>query len=133
MFSRVEHGSPDRDRRRLAFGAKTVGSSIAREAGVLQQWRQFAQARQSADLGTVMGSRFWQTSVMLTTVRKYRHVRVSDPGRLIDGDLELVLVEKYPGDPTINYVPAYLIQDDTWLVRIKKSVVSNSELAIRTI
>ena len=30
-----------------------------------------------------------------------------DPGRLIDGDLELVLVEKYPGDPTINYVPAY--------------------------
>ena len=30
-----------------------------------------------------------------------------EPGRLIDGDLELVLVEKYPGDPTINYVPAY--------------------------
>ncbi len=30
-----------------------------------------------------------------------------DPGRLIDGDLELVLVENYPGDPAINYVPAY--------------------------
>jgi predicted acetyltransferase len=30
-----------------------------------------------------------------------------DPGRLIDGDLELVLVEKYPGDTAINYVPAY--------------------------
>ena len=30
-----------------------------------------------------------------------------DPGRLIDGDLELILVEKYPGDPAINYVPAY--------------------------
>jgi tagatose 1,6-diphosphate aldolase len=30
-----------------------------------------------------------------------------DPGRLIDGDLELVLVQKYPGDPAINYVPAY--------------------------
>ena len=30
-----------------------------------------------------------------------------DPGRLVDGDLELVLVERYPGDPTIGYVPAY--------------------------
>jgi tagatose 1,6-diphosphate aldolase len=30
-----------------------------------------------------------------------------DPGRLIDGELELVLVEQYPGDPAINYVPAY--------------------------
>ncbi len=30
-----------------------------------------------------------------------------DPGRLIDEDLELVLAEKYPGDPAINYVPAY--------------------------
>ena len=32
---------------------------------------------------------------------------LDDPSRLIDGDLELVLAEKYPGDPTINYVPAY--------------------------
>jgi predicted acetyltransferase len=30
-----------------------------------------------------------------------------DPGELIDADLELLLVEKYPGDPTIDYVPAY--------------------------
>ena len=30
-----------------------------------------------------------------------------DPGRLIDRDLELVLVEKYPGNPAIDYVPAY--------------------------
>jgi predicted acetyltransferase len=30
-----------------------------------------------------------------------------NPGRLVDEDLELVLVEKYPGDPAINYVPAY--------------------------
>jgi tagatose 1,6-diphosphate aldolase len=30
-----------------------------------------------------------------------------DPGPLIDGDLVLVLNEKYPGDPAINYVPAY--------------------------
>jgi len=55
---------------------QAVASSIAREADVLQQWQQFAQARQSEDLVTVMESRFWQTSVMLTTVRKYRYVRV---------------------------------------------------------
>lgn len=30
-----------------------------------------------------------------------------DPGKLVDGDLELVLTEQYPGDPAINYVPAY--------------------------
>ena len=30
-----------------------------------------------------------------------------DPGRLIDGDLELVLVEKCPGDSTVGHVPAY--------------------------
>lgn len=30
-----------------------------------------------------------------------------DPGRLIDGDLELILVEKYPGDPAIHHLPAY--------------------------
>jgi predicted acetyltransferase len=30
-----------------------------------------------------------------------------NPGKLMDNDLELVLVEKYPGDPAINYVPAY--------------------------
>ena len=30
-----------------------------------------------------------------------------DPSRLADEELELVLVEKYPGDPSIGYVPAY--------------------------
>ena len=30
-----------------------------------------------------------------------------DPGPLIDGDLVLVLKEEYPGDPLLNYVPAY--------------------------
>jgi predicted acetyltransferase len=30
-----------------------------------------------------------------------------DPGDLQDGDLELVLAEAYPGDPTIGFVPAY--------------------------
>lgn len=30
-----------------------------------------------------------------------------DPGRLVDGDMELVLAEKYPGNPAIAHVPAY--------------------------
>ena len=30
-----------------------------------------------------------------------------DPGRLVDGDLELVLVRKVPADPARGYVPAY--------------------------
>ena len=30
-----------------------------------------------------------------------------DPGQLTDGELELVLVEKRPGNPALNYVPAY--------------------------
>jgi thymidylate kinase len=44
---------------------QAAASAIAREADVLQQWRQFARTRQSADLVTIMESRFWQTSVML--------------------------------------------------------------------
>jgi len=30
-----------------------------------------------------------------------------NPGRLIDKELELVLLEEYPGNPAIGYVPAY--------------------------
>ncbi len=30
-----------------------------------------------------------------------------DPGQLVDDDLELVVIEKYPGDPTIGFVPTY--------------------------
>lgn len=30
-----------------------------------------------------------------------------NPGHLVDNDLELVLVEEYPGNPDIGYVPAY--------------------------
>jgi len=30
------------------------------------------------------------------------HAAVYDPGKLRDNDLELVLVEKYPGDATIG-------------------------------
>ena len=28
-------------------------------------------------------------------------------GKLVDDDLELLLIEQYPGDPNIGYVPAY--------------------------
>jgi hypothetical protein len=47
---------------------QVIASSMAREADMLQQWQQFAQARQSEDPVTVMESRFWQTSVMLMYV-----------------------------------------------------------------
>ncbi len=30
-----------------------------------------------------------------------------DPGPLIDGELELVLVERYPGNPALGYSPSY--------------------------
>ena len=30
-----------------------------------------------------------------------------DPGKLIDGDLELILVHKYPGNHAIGHVPSY--------------------------
>ena len=30
-----------------------------------------------------------------------------NPGQLVDDDLELVLVERYPGNPDIGYVPVY--------------------------
>ena len=30
-----------------------------------------------------------------------------DPGELVDRDLALILVGKYPGDPDMNYVPVY--------------------------
>lgn len=32
---------------------------------------------------------------------------LQNPGPLIDGDLELILREAYPGDPEIGWVPAY--------------------------
>ena len=47
---------------------QVTASSMAREANMLQQWQQFAQARQSEELVTVMESRFWQTSMMLMYV-----------------------------------------------------------------
>ena len=41
------------------------------------------------------------------TGQDMKPLELYDPGRLIDDDLELVLMEKYPGDPTIDHAPAY--------------------------
>ena len=58
-----------------------------------------------------------------------------DPGRLADGELELILIEKYPGDPTINYVPAYkfrmtLVGQDEEIGRVELRVGSTNHLAM---
>jgi tagatose 1,6-diphosphate aldolase len=59
-----------------------------------------------------------------------------DPGRLVDGDLELALVEKYPGDTSIAYVPAYRFKmkragrDDEELGNIELRV-GNTERLVR--
>lgn len=50
-----------------------------------------------------------------------------NPGKLIDKELELVLVERYPGNPAINYVPAYkfkmtLVGQDEEIGRIELRV-----------
>jgi len=51
-----------------------------------------------------------------------------DPGKLIDGDLELILVEKYPGNPAINYVPCYKFR--MTLVGDHKAAVGQIDLRI---
>jgi tagatose 1,6-diphosphate aldolase len=58
-----------------------------------------------------------------------------DPGRLIDGDLELVLVETYPGDPDINYAPAYkfkmtLVGQDEEIGRIQLRIGQEHHLVM---
>ncbi len=37
-----------------------------------------------------------------------------DPGKLVDNDLELLLVERYPGDSNVGYVPAYKFKMIRW-------------------
>jgi tagatose 1,6-diphosphate aldolase len=59
--------------------------------------------------------------------------RFSDPGPLVDGDLELLLVEAYGGNPFKNYVPAYrfkMIQtgSDTKLGEIELRIGNTEEL-----
>lgn len=50
-----------------------------------------------------------------------------DPGPLIDDDLVLVLREEYPGDPAINYVPAYKFK---MRLRDQPEEIGNIELRI---
>lgn len=56
-----------------------------------------------------------------------------DPGRLIDGELELVLVEEYRGDAAKEYVPAYrfkmrLVGQDEDIGRIELRVGNTEHL-----
>jgi tagatose 1,6-diphosphate aldolase len=58
-----------------------------------------------------------------------------DPGKLIDNDLELVLVERYPGDAAINYMPAYkfrmtLVGQDQEIGRIELRVGNTKHLVM---
>jgi len=45
-----------------------------------------------------------------------------DPGKLVDGDLELLLIDKYPGDPALRWAPAY---------RFKMTLVGRNDLVGR--
>ena len=58
-----------------------------------------------------------------------------DPGKLVDEELELVLVEKYPGDPTIGHVPAYkfrmtLVGQDEKIGRIELRVGNTNHIVM---
>jgi thymidylate kinase len=46
--------------------ARVTATSLARQASVLQQWQRFAQTRQAEPVVSIIESRFWQTSEMLT-------------------------------------------------------------------
>lgn len=46
--------------------AQVTATSLARQASVLQQWRRFAQNTQAEPVVSLIESRFWQTSEMLT-------------------------------------------------------------------
>lgn len=48
--------------------------------------------------------------------------RFHNPGRLVDGELELVLLDKYPGDPVLKWVPTY---------RFKMTLLGRSDLVGR--
>jgi len=96
---------------------QAVASSIAREADVLHQWQQFAQARQSADLVTVMESRFWQTSVMLMYVAGHPVEGVlASNQRVIEAiqGLNPVLVYFAIDDPRAFAARMIRVKDEEW-------------------
>ncbi len=58
-----------------------------------------------------------------------------DPGKLIDGELELVLAEKHPADPAKNWVPAYkfkmtLVGQDDEIGRIDLRIGNTNHLVM---
>jgi len=58
-----------------------------------------------------------------------------DPGRLIDGELELMLAEKHLADPARNWVPAYkfkmtLVGDDKEIGRIDLRIGNTNPLVL---
>ena len=60
-----------------------------------------------------------------------------DPGILADHDLELVLTDKYPGDPAINYVPTYKFKmkivgqrHEKWIGRIELRIGNTDNIVI---
>ena len=68
------------------------------------------------------------------TSRKEDTFLFHDPGKLVDGDLELVLVDTYPGEPGKGWVPAYSFEmrkvgSGTYLGRIDLRVGETEHLA----
>ena len=59
--------------------------------------------------------------------QKEEHLEFVDPGVLRDADLELDLVERFPGDPAIGFVPAYRFQ---MLTLPRREPVGNIELRV---
>ena len=55
-------------------------------------------------------------------VKEARLFEFHDPGSLVDGDLELALIDKYPGDAALRWVPTY---------RFKMTLVGQSDLVGR--
>jgi tagatose 1,6-diphosphate aldolase len=58
-----------------------------------------------------------------------------DPGKLVDGELELVVEDKYPGDPDQNRVPAYkfkmtLVGDDQEIGHIDLRIGNTNHLVM---
>ena len=76
----VDHPIPIGDDLHLG---EVLASAITRETEMLYLWRRFARASKSADIVTVMESRFWQTSVMLMYVAGHPIENVLESNRRV--------------------------------------------------
>jgi DNA polymerase III delta prime subunit len=96
---------------------QVIATSLAREAGMLQQWQQFAQAGQTQEIATVMESRFWQTSVMLMYVAGLPIEGVYESNRrvmkAIQG-LKPVLIYFAVDDLSTFAVRTIVVKDEEW-------------------